>query len=293
MSKTDSKTWTILELINETTAYFKKYNIENPRLNIERILEDVLKLKRMDLYLNFDRPIQNSEIVIIREMVKKRACHIPLYYILGHAPFLNWNFKVNPSVLIPRPETELLVEKTMLLVNNMEFSHFHILDIGTGSGCIAISLAKSISNVTVTACDNSMHALNIAKENAQNLGVLEKINFVFMDILQTDISFPDIPFQIIVSNPPYIKHNEFYSLQEEVKQEPVSALSGGKDGLDFYNKITDKISDLIIHGGYVLMEIGSDMGKEVKAIFKKNTSCTSVEIFKDYQSLDRIVVAKF
>ncbi|MBI4651351.1 peptide chain release factor N(5)-glutamine methyltransferase [Candidatus Desantisbacteria bacterium] len=288
------KTWTVLELINETAQYFKKYNIDNPRLNIERILEDVLKLKRIELYLNFDRPIANAEIEIIRAMVRKRSQHIPLYYILGHAPFINWDFKVGPSVLIPRPETELLVERVKVLSEKINASYFNILDIGTGSGCIAICLAKLIANISVTAIDKSKEALIFAEENARLLEVENKIKFLCLDITSDiNINLQGAPFSIIVSNPPYIKHDELKTLAEEIKYEPQSALDGGTDGLDFYRIIIKKYTSYLAHGGYLVLEIGCDQGPLIQELIKEENNSISCEIYKDYQGLDRIVIAGY
>lgn len=288
------KTWTVLELINETAQYFKKYNIDNPRLNIERILEDVLKLKRIELYLNFDRPIANTEIENIRAMVKKRVQHIPLYYILGHAPFMNWDFKVAPSVLIPRPETEMVVERVKMLSEKMDTAHLNILDIGTGSGCIAISLSKLIANSSVTAIDRSKESLFIAEENAKLLEVENKIKFLCLDITSDiSIELPGAPFNIIVSNPPYIKHDELKTLEEEIKYEPQSALDGGSDGLDFYRIIIKKYIAYLAKRGYIVLEIGCDQGQLIQGLIKEENNCISCEICKDYQGLDRILIAGY
>ncbi len=287
-----NENYTINRILNEITLIFTEAGIPDPRIDIEIILENVLGVKKIDLSLNGNRYLQKNELDIILEIVKKRTKRIPLYYILGYAPFMNWEFKVDSSVLIPRPETELVVERIESLIKNKNIQSPKILDIGTGSGCIAISLAKIIPDAKITAYDYSNEALKIAEENSLKIGVKDKINFVLFDIMKEFSSLPYAPFDIIVSNPPYIKQSELDFSQGEIQFEPRAALDGGKDGLDFYRRIAELVNKYLFPNGYLVLEIGYNQADEIKELLNTSAKSISVEIYKDYQGLDRIIVAK-
>ncbi|MBI5417890.1 peptide chain release factor N(5)-glutamine methyltransferase, partial [Candidatus Poribacteria bacterium] len=270
---------------------FSNQKIENPRSDAESILGHVLKLKRAELYLNSNKLVNENELKIISQMAEKRLQRIPLQYILGYASFLKWEFKVNKNVLIPRPETELLVEHVYALAKKSD-KPLRILDIGTGSGCIAICLAKLIADVKIIAIDSSLDALNAAKENAQNLDVKNKIEFIHMDIMNdaSGLTIFNASFDIIVSNPPYVKHDEIALLSMEVQCEPQKALDGGADGLNFYRKIIESVHNHLTQDGFLALEIGCDQGEVVKKIIHEQYRTACIKLYKDYQGLDRIII---
>ena len=216
-----SSDWTVLNILEWATSYFKNKGIRNPRLSIEWLLAQVLRTKRLDLYLIYDRPLTRKELDIIRSMIKRRASYEPLQYIIGETNFFGSIIKVNPSVLIPRPETEELVELVLKKVPSND--PIDVLDIGTGSGCIPIVLKKARSNWRLSAFDISSKAIYIAKENAELNNT--KVNFSIDDIFSPSSELCARKFDIMISNPPYILNSEAESIDKEVRAfEPNLAL---------------------------------------------------------------------
>lgn len=273
------------ELLKKSIEYLQNKGIENPKIDTELIFSEVLKLDRMMLTLSFTRKIKEEEKEIIREMLRKRAVEkIPVQYILGYEGFYGRNFKVNKNVLIPRPETELLVEQCIKMA--VEKNSKTILDIGTGSGAIAITLAKELPNAKVLACDISEEALEVAKENGKLLEA-NNIKFEKSDVF-SGVKFKE--FDMIVSNPPYIPKEEYETLQVEVKMhEPSLALTDNKDGLYFYKKISREAVDYLKQEGILAFEVGYNQGEEVRELMEK-AGFKNVLVLKDYQNLDRIVI---
>ena len=273
------------ELLKRSIEYLQNKGIENPKIDTELIFSEVLKLDRMMLTLSFTRKISQEEKEIIREMLRKRAVEkIPVQYILGYEGFYGRNFKVNKNVLIPRPETELLVEQCIKIA--VEKNSKTILDIGTGSGAIAITLAKELPNTKVLACDISEEALEVAKENGKLLEA-NNIKFEKSDVFSA-VKFKE--FDMIVSNPPYIPKEEYETLQVEVKMhEPSLALTDNKDGLYFYKKISREAVDYLKQEGVLAFEVGYNQGEEVRELMEK-VGFKNVLVLKDYQNLDRIVI---
>jgi release factor glutamine methyltransferase len=287
--------WTSLKLIQWTEAHFKKKGIPNPRLDAEYLLADCLDINRIDLYTQFNKPIQKTELACFRKSVERRAKREPLQYILGYTEFYGLPIKVTPDVLIPRPETELLVEEAIKVEGQKSKVESHILDIGTGSGCIAIALAKNLPDIKITATDRSAVALSIARENARLNNVVERIEFVEADLFPSGrgaaSSAPT--YSLIVSNPPYIKAAELDQLQEEVRDwEPRFALDGGTDGLDVYRRIACDIVAYLTPGGIFIGEIGHDQEGAIQELFREQAWCESVEVKKDLAGHPRIVIAK-
>ena len=281
----------ILEAIKLSTEYLEKKGIESPRLNAELLLAEVLNLKRMELYLQFDRPLTEEEKNTYRTFLKLRGEKKPLQQILGHTEFMGEMFIVSSDVLIPRPETELLVEK---IANDFPNFTGKILDIGTGSGNIAIMLAKLLPDAEIFALDISPKALEIAQENEMKILSENKINFSRADVFSDEI-FSDggnNKFEIIVSNPPYIPKEEFEKLQAEVKDyEPRTALTDEKDGLSFYERIAELGTRLLVPNGKIYFELGAGLSEKVKEILTKN-NYANIEIIKDYAGIDRIIKAE-
>lgn len=275
---------TVLEAVNLSSTYLHKKNISSPRLNAELLLAEVLSCRRIDLYLSFDRPLSENEINIYREFIRRRGNHEPLQYIIGKAEFYGSNFIVNENVLIPRQETEILVDE-IINKNKNSFS-LKILDIGTGSGIIAISLAKKIDIEILDALDVSEDAVKIAKENAKINGVSDKINFIIADVFNYDCNHNY--YDIIVSNPPYISHTDYKNLEIDVKEfEPEISLTDFKDGLTFYKTIIDKSSKWLKKNGYLFFEIGYNQRNQVEIMMREHFH--EIEVVKDLQNIDRVI----
>ncbi len=276
---------TVLESINLSTEFLNNKGIESPRINAELLLAKILNCKRLDLYLSFDRPLSESEKNQYREFIIRRSKFEPLQYIVGSVEFYGFEFKVNPSVLIPRPETEILVEK--IIETHKEKSGLKILDIGTGSGIIAICLAKYLIDSNITGVDVSEEALTTAKENAVINSVENKIKFYQADILKDEI--PEDEFDIIVSNPPYISNEEFPSLQPELRNyEPKEALTDESDGLSFYRAITKIGKKKLKKGGKIFFEVAQNQSEKVRIILDKE-EFKNIKFQKDYLNIERVV----
>jgi len=276
---------TVLESITLSTEYLKNKGIESPRINAELLLANILNCKRLSLYLLFDRPLAEEEVVKYRELLKRRSKFEPLQYIVGNVEFYGLEFNVNPSVLIPRPETELLVESIVDIYKN--YDPVNILDIGTGSGNIAVALAKNISNSYITAIDISDNALKTAKENAVLNSVDNKIDFIQSDFLKEELNLLD--FDVIVSNPPYISINEYETLRPELRvYEPKEALTDYNSGYMFYEVISSRAYSILKQGGRLFFEVGKDQYSELNRIMIKN-NFQNISIRKDYQSIERVI----
>lgn len=276
---------TVLEAVKLSADYLQKKGIESPRLNAELLLAHLLNCKRLDLYLLFDRPLKENEIILYRELLKKRGSFVPLQYIIGNVEFYGLEFSVDSSVLIPRPETELLVDT---IIEENENTNLKILDIGTGSGIIAIALAKSLEQPELFAIDISEAALANAKKNAIKNDVTDRIKFLQLDV-RSDLTLIKESFDIIVSNPPYISKDEFPKLQTELRVfEPAIALTDYADGLSFFKIISEKAIRLLKNNGKLYFEIGKDQSDSVKKILQEN-GFANVQIKKDYQEIDRVI----
>jgi len=285
------KRWTVLELLNWTTDYLSEKGFDNSRLNAEILLAHVLNKSRVHLYLKFDRPLNIKELEAYKALLKRRLNHEPLQYITGITEFMSLPFKVDPGVLIPRPETEILVEKTIEYCKswNSDLNDITILDAGTGSGNIAVSLAKHISHCRLFAVDISDQALQIAKENAQLNNVEKNITFIQLNALVPWQEEYKNCFDIIVSNPPYVSQSEFSRLPEEIKDfEPKKSLIAGKDGLDFYLQFMHILLYLIKDKGKVFFEIGETQAALIFDIYSK-AGFKNITIHKDLAEKDRVI----
>lgn len=282
---------TVLDIIKSSTELLSKKNIANPRLNVELMLCEVLDCDRVKLYLDFEKPLTKNELDLYREWFKRRLNHEPLQYITGHAYFYGYRFKVNEHVLIPRQETEILVEKVLEDIKNNPKENLSILEVGTGSGCISIALGKNLDELgmkyNIVAIDISKEALDVAAYNLEKIeGSGEKISFVEKDIFEIDTFNKDIDY--IVSNPPYIPYAEFEGLNEEVnKYEPSISLTDYKDGLTFYRKILGLYSSPVITGK-LFFEIAYNQKKNLENLLKDFPNITG-KFFKDYNDNDRVL----
>ncbi len=281
---------TIGEIITKTVPFLNEKKIPNPRLEADLMLAEVLNYPRVKLYSQWDQPLQPAEVQRYREIIVKRVQGQPLAYLTGNKSFLSWEFAVNPSVLIPRPETEILVEAAFDLVKSKD--QITGVDIGTGSGIIAVSLAKLLPNSIWFATDISQEALEVAKENAHSLGVDSRITFLNGDLFQSlfDKEVSLGKFDLIVSNPPYIPHDELEKLQPEVKQEPKLALDGGPDGLEIFRRLIPQAYDILADEGFLIFEHGYDQRVQLEEIgTEQGFSCRSLP---DLAGLDRVLVCE-
>ncbi|SMO79062.1 peptide chain release factor N(5)-glutamine methyltransferase [Gracilimonas mengyeensis] len=277
--------WTVLSMLEWATEYFEERQVKSPRFSIEWLLADVLDIKRLDLYLSYDRPLSSDELDLLRPMVKRRAAHEPLQYITGETDFHHIKVKVKPGVLIPRQETEQLVELILNEYNQEEPKK--VLDVGTGSGCIPVALKKARESWEVYASDISEEALQQAKINAEYNEA--EVHFA-KDDLFVPKAFSDNRFNIIVSNPPYILNDEKEGLDKEVKEyEPESALFC-ESTEKMYGALEKLCSEKLQPEGVVYLELHEDHAKEVLDLFL--TRNWKAELKEDYSDKLRFLIAK-
>ena len=278
--------WTISSLLNWTVNYFKSKNIQSARLDAEVLLSHVLRQERIYLYVHFDEPMEQNELSKFREYVKKRAQHVPIAYIIGEREFMGLPFKVTKDTLIPRPDTEILVENVL---NNVDKDkEIEIVDIGTGSGAIILSLLVNLPKAQGKTVDISSKAIEVAKENAVNLQVNDRCEFFVGDLFAP---LNDNKFDVIVSNPPYIPQKDIATLEDDVKEyEPVSALTDGGDGLSYYRRLLSEGKAYIKENGFIALEIGIYQSEDVKQIAMDN-GWKNIKIIKDYAGIDMVVLA--
>ena len=276
---------TVLESINLSSEYLKNKGIESPRINAELLLAHILSCKRLNLYLSFEKPLTEEELQKYRELLRRRSKFEPLQYIIGKVEFYGIDFKVNPSVLIPRQETEILIET--IIGQYDKHDTLRILDIGTGSGNIAISLAKNLDNSVITALDISEEALKTANENALLNSVNDRTEFIRFDFLKEE--FKRNEFDVVVSNPPYIAIEEFETLRPELKEyEPKVALTDYNSGFLFYEIISNKSNHLLKPGGKLFFEVGKGQSSKVTEIMTKN-NFQNINATKDYLNIERVI----
>ncbi|HEX9005944.1 MAG TPA: peptide chain release factor N(5)-glutamine methyltransferase [Bacteroidota bacterium] len=276
--------WTTLKVLEWTKGYLAEKGIGNARLEAEWMLCEILGLDRVGLYVNFDKPLTPAELAHFRGMVARRARREPLQYILGTQEFMGLEFEVAPGVLIPRHDTEVLVEEAVRRCGNAR----KVLDIGVGSGCIAVSLARLIPDAEIAGVEQSTEALAIARRNAERNGVAVSLHegSLFEP-------FAGERFDLIVSNPPYIPTGDLAGLQPEVREfEPRGALDGGPDGLDFYRLIVPAAPDYLNPGGWLLLEVGIGQAEEVVKLFD-NAGFKDIFTAKDPGGIERVVGGRF
>lgn len=284
----------IKDILQKTTQFFRDKGIESARLDTELLLAYALKWERMKLYLNYEYPLSDEELNACRELVKRRASGEPIAYILGRRDFFKNTFEVSPAVLIPRPETETLVEETLNWLNQ-ETENARVIDLGTGSGCIGLSLLAERPELQLIAVDISAVAIEVARRNADTLGVSERAHFFATDAVEFSAEKTKSIFgalaDAVVSNPPYIS-NQDPRVQESVRKfEPSQALFSGDDGLDAIRSWAEKASELVRIDGLVIFEIGDFQGREASEIFETTGRYRDVSIVKDLTGRERFVRA--
>jgi release factor glutamine methyltransferase len=289
------KSWNIKELLEVTADYLKKKEIESPRLSAEVLLSHQLNIDRVKLYLSFDQPLHEKEVAGYRSLIKRRLGREPLQYITGVQEFWSLDFTVGPPVMVPRPETELLVEHALALCRGNRLAEgpcARILDLGTGCGALAVVIARELETVAVWASDVSQEALDIARGNAKRHGVEERIEFVLSDMWE-GFSKLGLTFDIIVSNPPYINSDAMDSLPPEVRDhEPKHALDGGEEGMFYIRNIIKEAPKHLNPGGWILLEMDPEQTPKALGLIEENNSYGKKARHKDYSHHHRVVMAQ-
>jgi release factor glutamine methyltransferase len=273
--------WTTLKILDWTKEYLSSRGVENARLEAEWLLCAATGLDRVGLYLNFERPLDGQELAVYRAMVARRGRREPLQHILGSQEFCGMEFEVTPDVLIPRHDTETLVDEALARMPDA----LSVLDIGTGSGCIAVALAHRITGASVTAVDLSLAALDVACRNAERNGA--DIEFLQGSLLEP---VAGRQFDLIVSNPPYIPSGDLETLQPEVRDyDPRGALDGGLDGLEIYRKLIPDAVRVLAHGGWLLVEVGAGQADAVSLLFSSVEGYGLPVTARDQSGIVRVV----
>lgn len=276
-----AEVWTLLKVLKWTAEHLSAKGVDNGRLDAELLLCDLLALDRVGLYLNFDRPLLAAELSRFRELVRRRALREPLQYILGHTEFWSLPIQVNPAVLVPRADTEVLVEEAL---KRMPEESGRLLDVGIGSGCIALAILSEKSQWHAIGLDTSAEALQVASLNAEKNRLAERITLIQGDLQ----ALPAGPWQLIVSNPPYIPQGDLAGLMPEVRDfEPQQALDGGADGLSAYRALSYQ-TERLATGGWLLVEVGAGQAEDVSQLFVA-AGLTEVFIRADYAAIPRVV----
>jgi release factor glutamine methyltransferase len=278
---------TIKNALDKSAEYLKKKDSNSPRLDAEILLAHVMKKKRLQLYLEFDRPLSDNEKNLYRECLKKRAEHEPVAYITGEKEFMSLSFKVTPDVLIPRPDTEMIVEESIRKIKEWKKQNPEkkpsILEIGTGSGAISISILHHFADLEITATDISESAIHIAEENAMRHNFANRIRFVHGDLFAGAKG----PFDFIISNPPYIASGDINTLSPDIiRHEPHQALFSGKEGLDTIKRILSEGEKKLSPGGWILVEIGEGQYEKIKKIIDDRKK---IQIVEDFAGIIRVL----
>lgn len=278
---------TVKEILSRATLHLEEKKIDTPRLDAEILLAYVLNCRRLKLYTDAEKILTDEEISRLKKLIERRAEKIPVAYLIGTKEFMGLNFVVTPEVLIPRPDTEILTQCAIEFLQDFDGEKI-FADIGTGSGAICISVCKFVKNSFAVAVDISEKSLEVAKFNAEKFGVDDRINFFCGNLFEP---LAGKKFSAIVSNPPYIPTADLKNLQDEVKKEPLTALDGGADGLNFYREIISTAPKFLLNGGLLAVEIGSTQAEDVKKIFAENNFC-EIKILRDLAGLERVICAQ-
>lgn len=262
---TATSPWTVGRLLTWTTGFLREHGIEEPRLAAEVLLGHALGCRRIEVYTRFEQEPEPDKLSKFRELVRRASQHEPIAYLVGEKEFYSLGFRVDRNVLIPRPETERLVECAVDRCRQLGVDAPRVLDVGTGSGCIAISILKQLTMATVVATDISSAALEVARFNAERHGVLDRLSLIEADGLNLPGDYTDDNrFHVLVSNPPYVTAGDYANLQPIVKDyEPKSAVTDNADGLTFYRMLAERAGGFLHENGAVLVEIGDDRSEPV------------------------------
>jgi release factor glutamine methyltransferase len=277
---------TVLQVLQNTADFLARKGIESPRLNIEHLLADALGKRRIDLYLEFDRTLSEEELAPLRDKVRRRIEGEPLQYLLGSWDFFGRPFRTDQRALIPRPETEILVEIALKVIRAQPSSRNRLLDVGTGSGVLAITFALECPSLQVIGSDVSPSALNLARENAERQELDHRIEWIESDLLNSVVG----PFDFLVANLPYIPSGQLPKLSREVQHDPRVALDGGTDGLAVIRRLLDEAPSVLSKGAFLILEVGFDQANRVADLMAEQ-KLRDISIENDYQGVRRFVTA--
>ena len=284
--------WTIQKVLNWTASYFTEKGLDSPRLSAELLLSHVLSLKRIDLYTKFNQPLDKDQLDRLRDLVKRAGRNEPIAYLTGRTEFYSLELNVTPDCMIPRPETELLVQRAIEFLRTRPGPQL-ICDLCTGSGCIAVAIAKNHPGVRIIATDISAAALEVAASNIDKHSLKNRITLLCGDLFDPLIPQLDVrKFDLIICNPPYVSSSEFEALDTNVKDyEPRLALFAGADGLDTYRRIIKDADRFLKPAAELMLEIGYAQGPAVRELLGQSGAFAEIKIEKDFHDNDRIVTA--
>ena len=286
------QTWTIQKLLNWITEHFTKKGIDSPRLSAELLLSHVLAMERIELYTQFDKTVTKQQLDKLHDLVKRAGQNEPIRYLIGKTEFYSLELNVTADCMIPRPETELLVERAVEFLRTRAGTQY-VCDLCTGCGCIAIAIARNHPDANIIATDISDAALNIAAKNIEKHQLKDRIELLRGDLFDPIMPQLDVSkFDLIVCNPPYITAAEFESLDKNIKAfEPRIALYGGEDGLDVYRRIVERVDQFLKPGAAFMLEVGYRQGQAVRQLLEQIGCFTEIKIEKDFHDNDRIAIA--
>ncbi|UCF14394.1 MAG: peptide chain release factor N(5)-glutamine methyltransferase [Phycisphaerales bacterium] len=284
--------WTIRKLLNWVTEYLSGKGVDSPRLSAELLLCHVVGLSRIELYTQFDKPVPQRQLDTLRDLVRRAGLHEPVAYLTGKTEFYSIELDISSNCMIPRPETELLVQRAIEFLRTRDGVQF-VCDLCTGSGCIAVAIAKNFSQARVNATDISAGALEVAARNVTKHQLHERIELLQGDLFEPLVGQLDVnEFDLIVCNPPYVSSSEYETLATNVKDyEPKSALLAGADGLDIYRRLIDKVDQFLKPGAVLMLEIGYAQGPAARDLLVQTGAFGEVKIEKDTHDNDRVVTA--
>ena len=288
-------TWTVRRLLEWTTPFFTRKGVDSPRLSAELLLAHVLAVPRIKLYTDYERSLDASQLSAYRDLVRRAAEDEPVAYLTGRAHFFNLEFTVTRDVLIPRPDTETLVENVIQLIRHQaDLANCRVLDLCTGSGCIAAAIAHNVKNAVVVATDINSAAVAIARENLERLGLAQRVVVEEGDLFSPLGKMVDRqPFHLLVANPPYIPSGQIAQLDRSVRDyEPLSALDGGLDGLAIHRRILSESPPHLFPGAHIFLEIAFDQADLARQIAAEHSEFTDVRIFKDHAGNNRVLAAR-
>jgi len=287
--------WTVRRILEWTTTYFTRKNVHAPRLSAELLLAHVLGAPRIRLYTDYERVLAEQQLATMRALVQRAVEEEPIEYLTGRAHFFNLEFEVNRDVLIPRPDTETLVENVLQLARNQAgFEAPRVLDLCTGSGCVAAAIAHHLKAAVVVATDVSEPAVALARRNVERLGLAGRVTVERGDLFEPVSKLPDpLPFDLIVANPPYIPTAQVETLDRSVRDyEPLGALDGGIDGLVLHRRILKEAPARLVPGGRVFLEIAFDQGEPATQVAMEYPQFEDVRLLKDYGGRDRVLTLR-
>ncbi|HEX8524756.1 MAG TPA: peptide chain release factor N(5)-glutamine methyltransferase [Tepidisphaeraceae bacterium] len=287
--------WTVRRLLEWTSGFFTRKEVDSPRLSAELLLSHVLSVPRIKLYTDYENVVEEKPLATFRDLVKRAGEHEPIAYLTGRAYFFNLEFEVEPGVLIPRPDTETLVENVLQLSRNTAgFEAPRVIDLCTGSGCIAAAIASRLKSAVVLASDVSEKAVEVARRNVSRLGLSDRVTVERGDLFEPLKSMVDAqPMDLVVANPPYIPSEKLKELDRNVREyEPVGALDGGEDGLTIHRRIIEEGAERLRSGGRMYLEIQFDQGVLATGIMERHGAYEDVRVLKDYGGNQRVVTGK-